>query len=86
MLALPIFVCANIFQAKVLAENKFNNALFDVTDKAVLNTGGNTGIWACIVMALFDAGAIVMLVKWQRDSLKAVLAQCQSEVLAIDLC
>lgn len=85
MPVLPMFVCANIFRAKILAENKFNNALFDFTDKAALMTG-NTGILAFMVIALFDAGANVMLVKQRRESLEAVLAQCESGLLAIDLC
>ena len=69
MPVLPMFVCANIFQAKILAENKFNNALFEIIDKAALMTGANTGILAFMVIAQFDTCANVMLVKRRRESL-----------------
>ena len=84
--ALPIFVCANIFRAKILAENKFNNALFDVTDKAALMTGANTSILDFMVIAQFDPCADVMLVNRRRESLEALLAQFEGGLIAIDLC
>ena len=86
MPVLPMFVCANIFRAKILAENKFNNALFDVIDKAALMTGANTGILAFMVIAQFEACANVMLVKRRRESLEAMLAQFEGGLFAIDLC
>ncbi len=52
----PMFVCANIFQAKTLAEHNCGNALFDVADKTALITGGGSGIGAFMATALSDAG------------------------------
>ena len=69
MPVLPMFLCAKIFRAKILAENKFNNAFFNVIEKAALMTGANTGILAFMVIAQFDACANVMLVKRRRESL-----------------
>ena len=51
-----------------------------------LAAGANTSFLAFMVIAQFDAGANVMLVKRRRKSLEAVLAQCESGLLAINLC
>ena len=51
-----------------------------------LAAGANTSFLAFMVIAQFDACANVMLVKRRRKSLEAVLAQCESGLLAINLC
>lgn len=81
----PMFVCANIFRAKTLAEHNCGNALFDVADKTALITGGGSGIGAFMATALSDAGANVLLVGRRRDRLDAVLGQREGSVFAIDL-
>ena len=69
-----------------MAENKFNNALFDVIYEAALMTRANTGILAFMVIAQFDPCADVMLVNRRRESLEALLAQFEGGLIAIDLC
>ena len=55
-----MFVCANIFQVKILAEHNLGKALLTVTDKTALIT--SSGIGTFIETALFDAGANVIQV------------------------
>ena len=73
-----MFVCANIFQVKILAEHDLGKALFDVTDKTALIN--SSSIWTFMATALFDAGANVIQVGRQRDRLKAVIAKRESGV------
>ena len=81
----PMFVCENIFRAKILAERNHSNALFEVSDKTALITGGGSGIGAFMATALSDAGANVLLVGRRQDRLEAVLGRREGGVFAIDL-
>ncbi len=68
----PIFVCVNIFQARILAEHKFNNAWFNVAEKTALITGGGIGAFMATARSITSANLI--LIGRRQDWLEAVLA------------
>jgi NAD(P)-dependent dehydrogenase (short-subunit alcohol dehydrogenase family) len=85
MPVLLMFVYANIFRARILAEQSKGNALFDVADRTALITGGGSGIGAFMASALSDAGAKILVVGRRRDRLEAVLGQREGGIFSFDL-
>ena len=80
-----MFVCENIFRAKILAKLINSNDLFDLSGKTALITGGGSGIGAFLAGALSDAGAKILLVGRRQEKLEASLGRKVGATFAFDL-